>query len=337
VRYLNIFCYPPLASLQSHSGGSVDLAIFSLHLAGISSMLGASNFITTIINMRAPGEVKTFSLIQMFLLSSIFIISFIVIIPLAYNISYTLLEFFEFKDVIIYSIVMTYVPFFGKFDHSKYDHIITDVQLQKLQSEVPSLIVGTLLGDACLVQAKRGKPYYKYKQSVVHAEYFAYTFFILKPWLTPGSPIYSNFMDKRYNKYYESYILLLSTKFNDNFKINDLRNKFYPNIEGRLVKIIPTNIASLLSPIAFAFWIMDDGHTYHKGLYLNTQSYSNEDINLLIKALEVNFCIKAKSVQVSGKPNQRRIFIPAEYNSTVINIVKPYFTPSMYYKLSINN
>ena len=33
-------CYPPLASVQSHSGASVDLAIFSLHLAGISSLLG---------------------------------------------------------------------------------------------------------------------------------------------------------------------------------------------------------------------------------------------------------------------------------------------------------
>ena len=33
-------CYPPLASVQSHSGGAVDLAIFSLHLAGISSLLG---------------------------------------------------------------------------------------------------------------------------------------------------------------------------------------------------------------------------------------------------------------------------------------------------------
>lgn len=47
--------YPPLSSLQSHSGGSVDLAIFSLHLAGISSMLGAMNFITTVLNMRNPG------------------------------------------------------------------------------------------------------------------------------------------------------------------------------------------------------------------------------------------------------------------------------------------
>jgi cytochrome c oxidase subunit 1 len=47
--------YPPLASIDFHSGGSIDLAIFSLHLAGISSILGAMNFITTIINMRTPG------------------------------------------------------------------------------------------------------------------------------------------------------------------------------------------------------------------------------------------------------------------------------------------
>jgi cytochrome c oxidase subunit 1 len=47
--------YPPLSSIQSHSGPSVDLAIFGLHLSGVSSMLGAMNFITTILNMRSPG------------------------------------------------------------------------------------------------------------------------------------------------------------------------------------------------------------------------------------------------------------------------------------------
>nr|BAR46010.1 cytochrome c oxidase subunit I [Aurelia sp. 4 sensu Dawson et al. (2005)] len=47
--------YPPLSSIQAHSGGSVDMAIFSLHLAGASSIMGAINFITTILNMRAPG------------------------------------------------------------------------------------------------------------------------------------------------------------------------------------------------------------------------------------------------------------------------------------------
>jgi len=47
--------YPPLSSVQAHSGPSVDLAIFSLHLSGAASILGSINFITTIFNMRAPG------------------------------------------------------------------------------------------------------------------------------------------------------------------------------------------------------------------------------------------------------------------------------------------
>lgn len=47
--------YPPLSSVQSHSGSSVDLAIFSLHLSGMSSILGAVNLTVTIINMRANG------------------------------------------------------------------------------------------------------------------------------------------------------------------------------------------------------------------------------------------------------------------------------------------
>jgi cytochrome c oxidase subunit 1 len=47
--------YPPLSSIQAHSGPAVDLAIFSLHVSGASSILGAINFITTIFNMRASG------------------------------------------------------------------------------------------------------------------------------------------------------------------------------------------------------------------------------------------------------------------------------------------
>ena len=47
--------YPPLASVQSHSGAAVDLSIFSLHLAGVSSLLGAINFICTLMNMRTNG------------------------------------------------------------------------------------------------------------------------------------------------------------------------------------------------------------------------------------------------------------------------------------------
>lgn len=54
--------YPPLSSIQSHSGPSVDLAIFTLHLTGISSLLGSINFIVTIANMRTIG-IKTHKMI----------------------------------------------------------------------------------------------------------------------------------------------------------------------------------------------------------------------------------------------------------------------------------
>lgn len=47
--------YPPLSSIEGHSGAAVDLAIFSIHVAGVSSILGAVNFITTVLNMRVKG------------------------------------------------------------------------------------------------------------------------------------------------------------------------------------------------------------------------------------------------------------------------------------------
>ena len=48
--------YPPLSSIQAHSGPAVDLAIFSLHLSGASSIIGAINFIVTVFNRRSVGR-----------------------------------------------------------------------------------------------------------------------------------------------------------------------------------------------------------------------------------------------------------------------------------------
>ena len=47
--------YPPLSSLQSHSGLSIDFLILSFHLAGMSSIIAGINFIRTIMYFKSES------------------------------------------------------------------------------------------------------------------------------------------------------------------------------------------------------------------------------------------------------------------------------------------
>lgn len=62
---------------------------------------------------------------------------------------------------------------------------------------------------------------------------------------------------------------------------SELYSLFYVN----KVKVIPKNIYELLTPVAFAHFIMGDGHYKSKGLTLCTDSYSIEDV------VPLNVCI----------------------------------------------
>ena len=88
-------------------------------------------------------------------------------------------SFFFFDDNFDRLTAMVSVNLCGKFDPTKYNQVITDIQLKILQTKINSIIIETLLGDGCIAQPKKGKPYYKYKQSIVHAEYLAFYFIFL--------------------------------------------------------------------------------------------------------------------------------------------------------------
>ena len=39
----------------------------------------------------------------------------------------------------------------------------------------------------------------------------------------------------------------------------DLHNQWYRKVDGKYVKVLPSNFASLLTPIALAYWLCGDG------------------------------------------------------------------------------
>lgn len=110
---------------------------------------------------------------------------------------------------------------------------------------------------------------------------------------------------------------------------NELYESFY--FKGR--KIVPTNIANYLTVVSLAYWIMDDAGFTGSGLKLFTNAYNLNELNLLVKALDKNFSIKATILKTSIK-NQQTLYISKKQLSLVKDLVKEFIHPTMMYKLN---
>jgi len=225
----------------------------------------------------------------------------------------------------------------SNYNSKRFQHVISQNQKNILQKSQIEVLIGSLLGDGCITRSGRGLNHFRFKQSTIHSEYFFFIFLIFQPYLTLGSPSISCHFDKRYNKLYESLTLQTRPIYNDVLNINTLENIFYTKDEkGNRFKRVPLDIESLLSPISLAIWIMDDGHFYNNAVFLNVQSFKLEENILLVSAL-AKLGLSSKVIPVSNKDNKwpERIFISARNLNKLRELVLPYMTKSMYYKLGL--
>jgi hypothetical protein len=119
---------------------------------------------------------------------------------------------------------------------------------------------------------------------------------------------------------------------------------------NKFIKIVPLNIGELLTPIGLALWIQDDGSRDGNGLVLCTECFTlslsllmnlfsrrreRSEVELLISVLRDNFGLTStiRERKQKGKHIGWRIYIRAENKDKLISLVKPYFVPSMLYKL----
>lgn len=127
--------------------------------------------------------------------------------------------------------------------------------------------------------------------------------------------------------------------------LKEIHSKWYKwdKNQNKYIKIIPKDIANLITPISIAHWTMGDGYydTWPKTIIYCTDSFSKNDILLLINILNDKFNIKSdlKIRNYYNKNNQKITHYRLKVNKSdinkLINLIKPFMIPEMFYKLGI--
>lgn len=110
---------------------------------------------------------------------------------------------------------------------------------------------------------------------------------------------------------------------------NWIHTAFY--IENK--KVVPYDLAEYLSPLALSVWIMEDGVKSSSGLKIATNNFSLDEVENLANILRKKYNLKT-SVIKTGALNQYNIYISKTSMKDLVEIIKPYFQTSMYYKLN---
>ena len=183
------------------------------------------------------------------------------------------------------------------------------LQLTERQREV---VVGSMLGDGYLVQTTRGFAF-RVNHGLAQKEYVDWKFNELNQ-LTNSPPRQS---DRCY------YFRTVSHPAFD-----EMREQFY--VEKR--KIIPSQLENWMTPLTFSVWVMDDGAKDGGQLRINTQSFSLEENNELIRILKAKLGVMAT---LNRDKDRYRLRVSAASMPNVRQIVAPCLLPSMRYKFSL--
>ena len=196
-----------------------------------------------------------------------------------------------------------------------------------LDDNLEQVLVGNILGDVYMRRfSTKANTRIVFRQGSINAAYLLHLYSLYQTFVnTPPSVTTITDSATGKTRYNLSFTTLALPCF------NPLYEKFYVN--GK--KVVPANIADILTPVGLAFWIMDDGGFTGTGLKIYTNAFSQDELNLLVEALDKKFSIKA-SIHKSSIENQRTIYILKKQLPLVIDLVKEHMHPSMLYKLNID-
>jgi len=197
-------------------------------------------------------------------------------------------------------------------------------KIRKLKTAVfgpvqKAIVIGSVLGDGYLSENWSKT---NYRLSISHSQkqtnYLEWKCSILKDFVLSGP--------RRYEKTKSVSFRTISHRY-----LTELIRTFY--VEGK--KIIPENISEFITdPMTIAVWYMDDGNIRRTngkvyGYYLNTQSFTRSDNQLLAQALNKNFGIRSLILKNKG---YYRLYIGVD-RKKFADLIGKFILPSMLYKI----
>ena len=203
----------------------------------------------------------------------------------------------------------------------KFSHLernLIQIPFQKI-----SVFIGILLSDASLQRVnKEGDARLQFKQKYSQFEYLYSVFFLLCHYCSKGPVVNKVSLQKK-----TFYALSFTTRSLP--CITELYILFYPRAcFARGKKIVPLNIYDLLTWEALAHWIQGDG-TYSSGITIQTQSFTIEEMVLLVNVLIIKFQLEC-TIHTQGKYNV--IYIRSKSIKKSLHFLLPYIHPTMLYK-----
>ena len=195
----------------------------------------------------------------------------------------------------------------------------TTLRLSEVQREV---LIGILLGDACLETQNAGRSYrLKIEQGIAHADYVQHLHSVLRDWvLSPPRP--------KQGQTRGVTTLNLAFQTVSHTELSLYGELFYRNRR----KVVPELIGELLTARGLAYWFMDDGSmksSESKGVLFNTHAFSSDDIDRLIEVL-VKFGLLARMRRQS---DGNQIYVSGASYERFVELVNPYVIEAMRYKV----
>lgn len=202
----------------------------------------------------------------------------------------------------------------------KIEEYKKDLSLSEEQKEI---LIGLLLGDACLETQNEGRTYrLKIEQSINHQLYIDHLYGLFKDWvLTPPRTRETVSAGRK------SQNLVFQTLSHGAFRF--YAHQFYR--AGK--KIVPDLIHRWLTPQSIAYWFMDDGSiksSQSKAVILNTQGFNQSEVVRLSNIIKDRFDLETS---VRKQKDGYQIFISGRSYGRFMELVSPYIVAGMQYKL----